>query len=150
MRDRDYALQATFYRTALLLGLVRGDEVHRWADRIIEYEPQPPLALIDAAAVPADDLSELRHALWPLVLDPDPRSVIEALLGVMHADLASGRRGLADTLTILRQIRSMVRVPNHLYAEINEALVAHAAAAGDGGGIARWLERFAGASVLAR
>ena len=138
----DHSLQATFYRTALLLGLVRGDDVHGWAEAIIAGEPDPPIAVIEVAAVPASDLTEMRHALWPLAINPDPRSVIDAVLGVIQADLASGRRGLTDTLTILRQIRSMVRVPADVYAEINDALIAHAAGARDGAEIAGWLARY--------
>ena len=144
-----YALQATYYRTALLLGLVSGQDVHRWADAIIEREAQPPMPLVDLAALPASDLTELRHALWPLAINPDPRPVIESLLGRIHADLASGRRGLDDTLTILRQLRSMVRTPADLYADLNAALVAHAGNA-DGARLARWLERFAAVSETER
>lgn len=116
-----YSLQATFYRTALLLGIVRGDEVHRWAEQIIAPDGQPPMALIEAA-------------------------VLEAVLGRLHADLVAGRRGLPDTVAIIRQLRSMVRVPSGLYAELNDALVGQSAHPEDAAFL-RWLERFAGASV---
>ena len=42
-----YALGATYYRTALLLGLVRGERVQRWAEEAIARETEPPAALID-------------------------------------------------------------------------------------------------------
>ena len=60
--------------------------------------------------MPRTDLSALRCASWPLVAEPEPREVLEALLGLLHADLSSGRRGLTDTPTALRQMRSMLRV----------------------------------------
>ena len=34
----DFSLEATYYRTALLLGLIRGEVVHRWAEQAIERE----------------------------------------------------------------------------------------------------------------
>jgi hypothetical protein len=30
----NYALRATYYRTALLLGLIHGETVRRWADQV--------------------------------------------------------------------------------------------------------------------
>ena len=29
----DFSLEATYYRTALLLGLIRGEVVYRWAEQ---------------------------------------------------------------------------------------------------------------------
>ena len=63
-----YSLQATYYRTALLLGIVRGDLVKNWADEIIERDPEPPPAFFDLVTVRAHDLSALRLALWPIVI----------------------------------------------------------------------------------
>ena len=116
---------ATFYRTALLLGLVRGDIVHQWAEQVIANDAKPPAALIDLIGVPVDDLSEMRHALWPLVIDPPPLDVLHVVLGLLHEDLAGGRRQLTDTITILRQMRSMVKLPAALYGELNDMLVTH-------------------------
>lgn len=58
-----------------------------------------------------------------------------------NADLATGRRGVRDTLTILRQMRSMLRLPPPMYAELNATLVAYAD--GRAAAIAEWLEQFA-------
>jgi hypothetical protein len=139
----DYSLQATYYRTALLLGLVRGDVVHCWAEEAIEREPEPPRELIEVVSVSPTDLSTLRHALWPLVAEPEPLEVLRALFGLLQADLSSGRRGLMDTLTILRQMRSMLRLPAPIYAELNAALVAYAASGRQDGVIVEWLAKFA-------
>jgi hypothetical protein len=139
----DYSLGATYYRTALLLGLVRGEVVQDWAEQAVERELHPPLELIDVISVASTDLSALRHALWPLVLEPEPREVLEAMLGLLHADLSSGRRGLKDTLTVLRQMRSMLRIPAPLYADLNSALVTYATSGGQAEAIVEWLGQFA-------
>jgi hypothetical protein len=137
----DYSLEATYYRTALLLGLIRGEVVHRWAEQAIEREPEPLPELIEIVSASPTDLSALRHALWPLVIEPAPREVFEAVFGLIHADLAAGRRGVTDTLTILRQIRGMLRLPPSIYAELNATLVAYAD--GRAAAIAEWLGQFA-------
>jgi hypothetical protein len=140
----DHSQRATHFRTALLLGLIRGDVVHEWAERVIAEEPKPPAPFIDLVAVPVDDLSEMRHALWPLVVDPPPQEVLHAVLGLIHDDFAQGRRGVADTLTVLRQMRSLLKLPDSLYADLNDALVEHSAQP-DGQVISRWLMKFAAA-----
>jgi hypothetical protein len=135
-----YSLEATYYRTALLLGLVPGEDVRRWAERVIDQEPEPPQAVFDIVSTSSSDLSALRHALWPLVLDPEPPSVLRAVLALVHADLESGRRALADTITVLRQMRSMLRLPAPLYAERNAEHVKQASVKT---AIPEWLRVFA-------
>jgi hypothetical protein len=139
----DYSFTATFYRTALLLGIVSTEAVHRWAIDIIHTEAEPPPALVELASIPLNDLSGARHALWPLVVEPDPIAVLEAILALLHNDLASGQRNLVDTMTILRQMRSMVRMPPAMYAGLNAAFVAQAGASSEGPAIAEWLRQFA-------
>lgn len=148
--SRQHSLHATYYRTALLLGIVRGEAVHAWAEEMIAQDPQPPHALLELLSVPPADLTALRHALWPLVVEPDPPQVIETMLALLHADLISGRRGLTDTVTILRQMRSMVRLPRGLYDSLNAALVAHIPDRVDGAAISGWLGQFAGARLTVR
>src|SRR5579862_4105319 len=98
MAEGVYTLEATYYRTALLLGLVDERVVHRWAEQAIERESQPAEAFFDIVSVNAGDLSGLRNALWPLVTDPEPVLVIENILGLLYADLKANRRELQDTL----------------------------------------------------
>lgn len=136
-------LQSTYFRTGLLLGVVRGDEVHRWAESVIAREADPPPALIDLALVDQDDLSELRHALWPLCVDPEPEVVLEAVLALLHRDLEAGRRDLTTTVMILRQMRSMLRLPRELYKSLNAVLVDHASIGVTVSPVPAWLERFA-------
>jgi len=120
--------------------------VHRWAEQVINDEPEPLPAFIEIASMPLADLSGLRHALWPLVVEPDPPAVLEAILGILAADLTLGHRTLGDTVTILRQMRSMVRMPPGLYAGLNAALVVQAGANTEGPAIAGWLRQFAGST----
>jgi hypothetical protein len=136
-----YRVEATCDRTALLLGLIRGEEVHRWAERIIEREPSAPDGLVDLVLVSPDDLSGLRHALWPVSIEPEPLPVFRAMLGLLQSDLEAGRRGLADTITVLRQMRSMLRLPGQLYDELNATLVRHVTVAT---AVPDWLGTFAG------
>ena len=143
----DSRFEATYYRTALLLGLVKGDRVHRWAERLIERETDPPAPLFEVVSTAPGDLSGLRHALWPLVVDPEPLAVLQALLGLLSADLTNHRRSLADTLTILRQMRSMLRLPPSLYADLTAALVEYAHQGAQEGTLAAWLRQFAGSEV---
>jgi len=141
MRERPYSLEATYYRTALLLGLVQGDKVHRWAEQAIDREPDPPPAFFEIVSVPPGDLTSLRHALWPLVIDPEPPAVLEAMLGLLHEDLVADRRALYDTLAILRQMRGMLRLPAALYAALNAMLVAYAHDQ-QGAVVLEWLGQF--------
>lgn len=147
MSPATQAVEATYYRTALLLGLVRGEAVHRWADDAIAREAVPHAALIAVASTPADDLSGLRHALWPLVIEPDPPESIQSILGVVGADLAPGRRTMDDTVTVLRQLRSMVKLPRPLYDELSAALVEQVHEHQGGDAIRRWLAQHADATL---
>jgi hypothetical protein len=127
----------------LVLGLIDGRVVHRWAERVIAQDPTPPSAFFDVVLVAESDLTELRHALWPLVVEPEPPDVLESVLGLIHSDLASGRRTLGDTVTVLRQMRSMLRLPPAMYADLNAALVSDAVKT-DRPATVTWLAKFAG------
>ena len=140
----DYSLNATYYRTALLLGLVQGEEVHRWGERMVERDPEPPQAILEVISTSPGDLSELRHGLWPLALETEPGAVLRAMFALLYADLESGKRGMTDTVTVLRQMRSMLRLPAALYEELNSELVKQAT---DSATIQHWLRGFANAHL---
>lgn len=137
----DYRLPATYYRTALLLGMASGEEVQRWAEQVLTTDPNPPHPLFDLVSVPEGDLSALRSALWPLAREPEPAPVLAAILARLHEELQLGRRDLPETITILRQMRSMLRLPRPMYEALNAALVDQAAGSE---GVRRWLGGFAG------
>ena len=87
--------QATFYRAALLLGLVQGDEVVRWADTEIARPENPAAALCDVALTAvgdAADLTKLRAALRPIADARESPAVVTRLLDVVTDDFATGRR----------------------------------------------------------
>ena len=90
--------------------------MRRWAEQVIEHDPQPPQAFFEIVSVLLTDLSALRYAVWLLVTEPEPPAVLEAVFGLLDQDLASGHRGFTDTITVLRQIRSMLRLPPPMYA----------------------------------
>jgi hypothetical protein len=118
-------LAATYYRVALLLGLVKGEDVHAWAEQVIVDEDHPPHGVVDLVLVNAQDLSELRHALYPLGIEPEPPEVIRAILGRVRSDLARGRRAAADTVAVLRQMRSMLPLPSDWSDAMAEHINAH-------------------------
>ena len=45
-------------------------------------------------------------------------------------------------MTVLRQMRSMLRLPPQIYADLNATFVAHAAEGATGAAIAGWLKSF--------
>ncbi len=102
--------QAALFRAALLLGLVRGDVVVKWADEAIATGASPSAGFVEIATTPPDDLTLLRLRLLALCDDNPSADVLSALLGLVHRDLASGRRGFADTMTVLKQLRGFLKV----------------------------------------
>lgn len=102
--------QAALYRAALLLGLVRGDVVIQWADELLASDAGLSAALVEIATTPADDLTLMRQRLLGLCDDRESPEVMRALLGLVHGDLASGRRSFKDTMTVLKQLRGFLKV----------------------------------------
>lgn len=117
MKTRRVREQATFYRAALLLGLVHGDEVVRWADQEIARSECAPTALCDVALTPtsdASDLTALRSALRRLADERESPAVVARLLRVVTDDFSSGRRNARDTITLLGQMRDNVAMSDAL------------------------------------
>ena len=127
----NHADQATFFRAALLLGLIRGERVVAWADAhhdlrqavagadaVILRDPSVPAAFIDISTCPPDDLTELRQRLLLIGREKENDTVARALAGLVHRDLASGRRAIGDTMTVLKQLRAFIGVS----ADLNDQL----------------------------
>lgn len=114
----DYAEQATFFRAALLLGLIRGERVVAWSDAVIASEPSPPAAFTDLATTPTDDLTTMRQRLLAIGREKESEDVVRALADLVHRDLASGRRTFGDTMTVLKQLRAFVAVGSVLNEQI--------------------------------
>ena len=106
----DYGERATFYRAALLLGLIRGDSVIAWADGTLASDPEVPPALVEISTTPAEDLTLLRQRLLLVGFERESDAVVRALAGLVHRDLASGRRTMGDTMTVLKQLRAFIKV----------------------------------------
>ena len=105
-----YREEATFYRAALLLGLIRGAAVVRWSDAVLAADPDAPAAFVEIAATPADDLSAMRHALYPLCDERESTAVIRRIIGLVSQDLAEGCRGFDDSVRVLTQIRRFLKL----------------------------------------
>lgn len=88
----DHREQATFDRAALLLGLIRGDRVIAWADRVLATDSDVTPALVEIATTPADDLTLLRQRLLLVGSERESETVVCALVALVHQDLSSGRR----------------------------------------------------------
>ena len=54
--------RAAFFRTTLLLGLIPGEPVIRWADGAIGRTAAPAPVFIALSTIPAGDLTEMRLA----------------------------------------------------------------------------------------
>ncbi|MBI5543627.1 MAG: hypothetical protein HY901_07050 [Deltaproteobacteria bacterium] len=109
---------ATFYRAALWLGLVRSEDVVRWADSLIEAGSDGLDALCEVALTPPHDLTALRRALQLMAEERESQGVVAQLLELVAADLAAGRRSARDTITVLGQMHSGIALPK----ELREAL----------------------------
>jgi hypothetical protein len=106
----DYGERATFFRAALLLGLIRGDLVIAWADDVLARDGGVPPAFAEIATTPADDLRLLRQRLLLVGSERESDAVVRGLAGLVHRDLASGRRSMGDTMTVLKQLRAFIKV----------------------------------------
>ena len=110
--------EATFLRTALLLGLRNGEDAVAWADARLHSESDPPPALVEVALTPPSDLSALRIALEPLAEEPVAEATVRAILREAALALSGGRRSVSDSVHLFRQMRSMLP----LTADLDEVL----------------------------
>ena len=145
--------QATFLRAALLLGLVPGEAAIRWAEAIVEHDPDPPAALIEVTMTPAEDLTALRFALQPLADPTESAAITKAILALVRRDLMTRRRQLADTVTVLGQIRRHLVVSEAIRNDLDtledDFMLANAGVVGEVEAsrtrIGEWLTQFADA-----
>ena len=150
-----YQQLASYYRAALLLGLVSGDVVIAWADSIIASDSDAPQSLLDLAMIPPGDLSELRHALFPVAAPTESLATIRALFDRARAELESGQRSPLDTITVLRQARSFLKLPTNMHDEVallqNDHMLATAGVIGSTDAVVvrlhTWLAQFAGSEA---
>ncbi len=149
-----YRREAAFHRAALLLGLEAGPATIAWAEAALAAVDHPPAGLIEVAMTPAADLSALRHALAPIE-EVEPEGLTHALVDRAARDLNVGRRSLADTFTVLAQLRRGLTLAPDLEFRLaqfdNGYLLARARIAGDpveaGTELEAWLGGFAGAEA---
>lgn len=147
---RDYAHEACWFRTALMLGLTSGEVVIAWADGVIHDDPAPPLVVLEAALVEPSNLSALRQALQPLAGDQSTEAVLRELLAVVQRDLMEGRRDLHGTIRVLSLMRRALTLPDDWHWAIDtledDHMLASAGVTGNEAGsradVERWLGQF--------
>jgi hypothetical protein len=113
-----YRDPAAFYRAALLLGLVRGDEVVRWADDVLGGDSSAPGSFVEIATTSPDDLTSLRERLFAVAAEKESADVVRRLIGLVQRDLASGRRTFHDTMTVLKQFRAFLKLDRDLNEQL--------------------------------
>ena len=146
--NRDHA---TWYHASLLLGIVGGEEVIAWADRVIAGSDSHDDALTEVSLTAPGDLSALRFALQPACDGTVSTIVAAALFDRVGRELASGDRSVTDTFGLLKQARQMLKLATELDDAIRELAVANYLAihtpggeAGVGVRLSEWLSQFSG------
>ena len=114
------ASEAAFHRAALLLGLTSGDAVIAWADDIIANDHENAAPFLDLSMIPPHDLSELRHALEHIATRTDSLGLLRALFDIARREELIGKRSAGDTITVLRQARSFLKLPDEYSLEIQK------------------------------
>lgn len=109
--SRDLRDEASYLHTALLLGLLKGEDAVAWADRMIHEMSDPPHDLIELSLTAPEDLSSVRHALAPLAHERVPEAVMERTLRLIADEHVAGRRAPHDSLRVLTQLRRLLPLP---------------------------------------
>ena len=115
----DVSFEADVLRTALLLGLVREQEIIAWADALLLAGVGPHDALAEVALA-RPELTAVREALHPLTDPPDPERLPTALLAFLAADPGVAHLGARDRIAILGQLRREHRLSPSLEAAVKQ------------------------------
>jgi hypothetical protein len=76
-------------------------------------------------------VTALRHALLQVCDEKESDEVVRRILGAIDGDLTSGRRSYKDTLLVLRQMRSFLKLPPVVDDQIRGFMVDSYAAKAD-------------------
>jgi hypothetical protein len=114
------AENASFFRTALQLGLIRGQTVVTWAEVEIAKSNNVPHALIELTLIDPNDITALRYALLGLCTEEISRPVVEGILGFILSDVKHGKRTFDDTVAVLTQVRRFVKIPDDMDEKIRQ------------------------------
>ncbi len=112
--------EASFLRTALLLGLIPGSAVVRWAEEAIEKLESPPYPLSDIVSIHSEDITALRYALLDLCSEEISETVLHGIIGLIRRDLDTGTRTVHDAVMVLSQLRRFNRLDRAVYDELLE------------------------------
>ncbi|NLD98646.1 MAG: hypothetical protein GX640_02125 [Fibrobacter sp.] len=109
-----YSETASFYRTALLLGLLPGKKVIEWAEGVIASDSDIPQPFYDLVMIPSWDITSLRYALLEICSEAVSSEVLNAILSLVYNDFNTKKRSFNDTMTVLHQIRQFIKTESSL------------------------------------
>ena len=141
---------ASFYHTTLLLGLLPGDPVVKWAETYIEQHETAPSPFFDIVSTPAGDITALRYALHDLCNGTVSPEVLRSVFTLIRAQYTDGKRSFDDTMRVLFQVRYFLKLEKPLADTINtfetdyESAVHNGATTGLEKNIAVWLKQISG------
>jgi hypothetical protein len=147
----EYASNASFFRTALLLGLLPGARVVKWAETVLADDNNAPHHFSEIVSIPPGDVTLLRYTLLELCTEQVTEPVMRAIFGLIYRDLASGKRNINDTVTVLSQFRRFVKLGREAAEQLLQfEMVWSSGKTGDAAEqlrlqVSGWLERFRGA-----
>jgi hypothetical protein len=120
--------KASFFRTALLLGLLPGSCAVEWADSVIAGTTSVPHAFLDLATTRPDDITALRYALLEIGTEEVAEDVLRAILGLVLRDIESGKRSMHDSVMVLSQFRRFTKLSSAVAEQILEFEMYHSEA----------------------
>ncbi len=105
----DISFEAAFLRAALLLGVVREQEVPDWAESLLLVQADDHGLLSDVIMAPVE-LTAMRDALQPLADEADPTAVCASVLTFLAEDTTSRELSVHDAVRVFTLMRTEFRI----------------------------------------
>lgn len=133
----NYRNIAGAYHRALELGLVAGDEIVAWTDRVMEVEDDPAMAFIDASCSGGDHVA-LLAALQEVPGDLDEVARRKFLFGLM---LAAVNRDAGQAGAVAQVLHEMATEKNVPDADAESRMLSFKDDLGDGSALTEFLSQ---------
>lgn len=133
----NYRNIAAAYHRALELGLVAGDEIVAWTDRVMEVEDDPAMAFIDASCSGGDHVA-LLAALQEVPGDLDEAARRKILFGLMLAAVNRDAGSASAVAQVLHGMASDKDVPD---ADAESRMLSFKDDLGDGSALTEFLSQ---------